>query len=522
MKQIHSRHPLILAFGVALSAGLACSGTRGRANAPAPSGALPTAAGAPLSRAANAWVDRTLAGLTLRDQVAQMVMVWVLGDYASTTDADFANARRLVAEERIGGIVMSLGSPIEVAAKVNELQRSARIPLLISSDLEPGLGRLEGGTFAPTQYTGGSATILPNAMAIGATGDATLAEAAGRVTGAEARAVGIHLVFAPVVDVNNNPANPVINTRSFGEDAAEVSRLSVAFVRGMQSAGIAATAKHFPGHGDTETDSHLALPVVRSDRARLDAVELAPFRATINAGIAGVMSAHVALPAIARDSIPATLAPAIMTGLLRDTLGFRGLTLTDALTMQGIGQGYDVEQSAVLSVKAGSDIMLMPSDVPRAIGAVVRAVEQGVIPRAAISAAVRRQLVLKVQTGAVARPVVPLDSLRMIVGSAEHRGIAAEIGKRAVTLLRDRDALIPLRPGQLTLAITYGVESDLLAGREFTTALRAGIGAIRTARVSPSTQRSQLDSLLRPNERLVVYTMVRTYEGEGRSALAPA
>ena len=340
---------------------------------------------------------------------------------------------------------MSLGSPIEVVAKVNDLQRATRVPLLVASDLEPGLGRLEGGAFAPNVYTGGSATILPNAMAIGATGSEANAEQAGRITGEEARAIGIHLVFAPVVDVNNNPANPVINTRSFGEDPATVARLSAAFVRGMQSAGVAATAKHFPGHGDTDTDSHLALPIVRADRARLADVELLPFRAAIAAGIAGVMSAHIALPAISHDSVPATLAAPIMSGLLRDTLQFAGLAITDALSMQGIGKGYDVEQSAVLAVQAGADILLKPTDTRRAIDAVVAAVERGAIAPARIDASVRRILEMKARTGAVRRPIVALDSLRTIVGSAAHWTAARRIAQEGVTLLRDERSLVPMR-----------------------------------------------------------------------------
>ncbi len=466
-------------------------------------------------------MDRTLASLSLRDRVAQMVMVWVLGDYTSTTDPSYAEALAWVENDHVGGIVMSLGSPIEVAAKVNDLQRASRIPLLVASDLEPGLGRLEGGAFAPSQYTAGSATILPNAMAIGASGREANAEEAGRITGREARAVGIHLVFAPVVDVNNNPANPVINTRSFGEDPAAVSRLSAAFVRGMQSVGVAATAKHFPGHGDTDTDSHLALPFIRSDRAQLEAVELAPFRAAIGAGIAGVMSAHIALPTISRDSVPATLAPAIMTGLLRDTLGFDGLSVTDALTMQGIGKGYDVDRSAVLSVLAGSDILLMPTNTTRAIDAVVAAVGRGEISEARINASVRRILEVKARTGAVRRPLVPLDSLRAVVGSATHREAALRIAQEGVTLLRDERSLVPLSAGQPTVIVSYAGEQDVMAGREFAAEFRRTIPGARMVRVTPVTARPQLDSIARNSERVVVHTLVRTVEGEGRFALSP-
>ncbi|MEA3245340.1 MAG: glycoside hydrolase family 3 N-terminal domain-containing protein, partial [Gemmatimonadota bacterium] len=481
----------------------------------------PVAPDTPLDRRSRRWVDETLARLSLRDRVAQLVMVWVLGDYTSTTDSAYAQARAWVADDHVGGVVMSLGSPVEVAAKVNDLQRAARVPLLVASDLEPGLGRLEGGVFAPSLYTGGSATVLPSAMAIGATGDVANAEDAGRITGEEARAIGIHLVFAPVVDVNNNPANPVINTRSFGEDPASVARMSAAFVRGMQSAGVAATAKHFPGHGDTDTDSHLALPVVRSDRARLDAVELAPFRAAIAAGIAGVMSAHIALPAVSHDSVPATLAPGIMHGLLRDTLGFHGLSVTDALTMQGIGQGYSTEQSAVLALKAGSDILLMPTDTKRAIDAVVVAVERGEITRARVDSSVRRVLEYKARTGAAWRPVVPLDSLRTVVGSGAHRDVARRIAAAAVTLLRDEGSVVPVRGDVPAVVVSYAGEQDILAGREFAAEVRRGLRNARVVRVTPATARPQLDSIVRPGERVIVHTLVRTVEGEGRFALAP-
>ena len=478
---------------------------------------------APLNDAARRWVEQTINSLSLRQRVAQLVMIWSLGDYASTTDSAFAAVARQITEDRVGGVVMSLGSPIEVAAKVNEYQRLAAprgVPLLVASDLEPGLGRLEGGTFAPTLYTGGSATILPSNMAIGATGREANAEEAGRITAREARAIGIHMVFAPVVDVNNNPANPVINTRSFGEDPAAVAKFAAAFVRGVQAEGVAATAKHFPGHGDTDTDSHLALPVVHSDRARLDSVELVPFRAAIGAGIAGVMTAHIALPAIGHDTVPATLVAGIMSGLLRDTLGFRGLTFTDALDMKGVGKGYSIEQSAVLALEAGADILLMPSDTRRAIDAVVTAVEKGEIPRARIEASLRRLLELKLRTGAVQHPIVRLDSLRDVVGATVHRDASRRIAQQAITLLRDTRSLVPVHDDVPTVMLAYAGEMDIEAGRVFAAELRRAVPRARVARITPLTSRAQLDSIVRPNERVVVSTHVRTVEGEGRFAVA--
>ncbi|MCU0633538.1 MAG: hypothetical protein MUE41_01590, partial [Gemmatimonadaceae bacterium] len=329
---------------------------------PAPARATAIGFGTPMTSTQRDWIDSTLSTMSLRERVGQMVMVWVLGDYASSDDTSASRAAEAVTRDAVGGIVMSLGSPIEVAAKVNWLQRKAKVPLLVGSDVEPGLGRLEGGYFAPQLWSAGAATVLPSNMAIGATGRDTNAFEAGRITGIESRAIGIHVAFAPTVDVNNNPSNPVINTRSFGEDPAAVARMGAAFVRGVQSVGVAATIKHFPGHGDTDVDSHLGLPVLGIDRTRFATTELVPFRAAIAAGAASIMTAHIALPRITGDSLPATLSPRIMTTLLRDSLRFGGVAFTDALTMDGVARGYGVAESAVRAIEAGDDVLLMPVD----------------------------------------------------------------------------------------------------------------------------------------------------------------
>lgn len=474
-----------------------------------------------LSPAAQRWIDRTLAAMPLRDQVAQMVMIWVLGDYTSTTDSSYILALDGVREHKVGGVIMSLGSPIEVAEKVNALQRAAAVPLLVASDVEPGLGRLEGGVFAPGSLLAGSATVLPSNMAIGATRRLEHARAVGHITGEESRAVGIHLAFAPTADVNNNPSNPVINVRSFGEDPLLVAAMTAAFVEGVQEAGVAATLKHFPGHGDTDVDSHNALPVIRASRERLDAIELVPFRAAIDAGVAAVMSAHIALPRITRDSVPATLTPSILTGLLRDTLGFQGLVLTDAMDMRGVANGYGVPESSVLAVQAGADVLLMPPNVPLAISAVVEAVERGAIPRARIEASVRRILELKLRTGAIQRPLVPLDSLRDVVGQRAHRERAQVIAQDAITLLRDERRQLPLATAQSHLVLTYASDNDITAGRWFQSEVRGALLTSHAARITPSTPRARLDSLARStSDPIVLATFVRTIEGEGRFAVA--
>jgi beta-N-acetylhexosaminidase len=531
--------PLALG-GAALGAVLAGCARPAPAGAPVPAapaaGALPPAptTGAftrALTDAERAWVDRTMAALPLRDRVAQLVTVWVLGDYVNAEDPTFVRVREWIAQEHVGGVIMSLGSPLEVAAKVNSMQRlalaqPARIPLLVSSDLEPGLGRFEGGTFLPVNaawLSAGTATVLPTNMAIGAAGRPEDARAVGSVIGREARAAGIHVVFAPTVDVNNNPGNPVINVRSFGEDPAAVARLSAAFVTGLQNEGVAGVAKHFPGHGDTDTDSHNALPVIRSDLARFQSVELVPFRAAAQAGIVGMMSAHIALPAIQGDpTTPATLAPRIMTGLLRDSVKFTGTVFTDAMTMEGVGAGYPIERSCPLAVQAGNDVLLMPSDVRRCVDAVVASVGRGEIAAARIDASLRRVLELKVRAGAVSRPIVDLEALRATVGAPAHWNMARGVAERAVTLLRDSAGLVPMAATATTTAIVYAPETEAVAGMSFVAELRAGAKTVRDARITPRSSVAALDSLAQQaaaSDRIVVMTYTRTLEGSGRLAI---
>jgi beta-N-acetylhexosaminidase len=476
----------------------------------------------PLTGAQQRWVDNTLASLSLRERVGQMVMVWVLGDYTSNGDSSFAEVRRWIEQDHVGGVSMSLGTPIEVAAKINSMQRLSRVPLLTSADLEPGLGRLEGGVFTHYLMDAGSATIFPSNMAIAATGRDEDAHDVARAIGAEARAVGIQIDFAPVVDVNNNPNNPVINTRSFGENAARVARLSELFVHGLEESGAVATAKHFPGHGDTDVDSHVGLPIVTATMSRLDSVELVPFRAAIRAGAGLVMTAHIALPAVNGDSTtPATLAPRIITGLLRDSLGFGGIAITDAMTMEGVGKGYTTEQSSVLAVQAGADVLLKPSDPTRAINAVVAAVERGEIRRARIDSAARHILALKARVGLDRDRYVDLEALRDVVGSPAHRALAADVAQRAITLLRDKDALVPMRTGR-ALVVQYAPETELKAGRVFGPTFLAALPQSRVLDISPSVSRAQLDSIAalgQGMDRIVVAAYVRRIEGQGRFAV---
>ncbi len=443
------------------------------------------------------WVDSTLATLSLRQKVAQMLMPWVLGDYTALNTDEFNHIRDLVQTQEVGGIVMSLGAPLEFAQKVNTMQALARVPLLISSDVEHGAAmRLTAGWALPYQIQLGHATEFPAPMAFGAADDEKLAYDLGRVTALESRAAGIHVGFAPVVDVNINPANPIINTRSFGADPKLVSRMAAADIRGMQEAGLQATAKHFPGHGDVSTDSHLGLPILTISRARADSVELVPYRAVIAAGVSSIMSAHIAFPAMTGDTVPATLTPKLLTGLLRQDLAFKGLVYTDALDMGGIVTRYGPAQAAVLAVQAGADVLLMPPDVPAALNAVVAAVESGQIPQARIDASVRRILEAKAQAGLDRSRFVDLNVIPQVIGIPAHLAVAQQAAEKGLTVGEDRAHLLPVLPGKRVLSIVYSDDDDPIDGQTFQGQLRQRLRTVTTAYVDTRSPQAKLDSLL--------------------------
>ncbi len=461
-------------------------------------------------------VESLLAGLSVRDRIAQLVMPWIPGSYAAYDDDGFTRAERWVDSLHVGGIIVSIGSPLDVAAKLNRLQLRSPLPLLVGSDFEGGTSlRLTGGTLFP-----------PN-MGVGATGSDTAAYDIGRITALEGRAVGVHLAFAPVADVNNNPANPIINTRAFGEDPAEVGRLVAAQVRGLQEHGMLATAKHFPGHGDTGTDSHLALPVIGSSWARLDSVELVPFRAAIAAGVDVVMSAHIALPGIDPGEVrPGTVAPNILTGVLRDSLGFRGMIVTDALNMAGVADAYGTE-AGVRAFLAGADLLLQPADPRTAIDAMVRAVERGEISAERLDRSVRRVLEAKRRLGLLARRTVPLDSIPAVVGSAAFHADAARIAARSIVMVKDSGGVVhglPRARLPLTL-VTYAEEDNRAVGNALAAELRALGFAVTLARLWPASGAGSYDSAaaaLRRNPVALFATADRPIAGRGAIGLPAA
>jgi beta-N-acetylhexosaminidase len=448
-----------------------------------------SAGAAPDLRAANhsAWTDSVLATMSLRQKVAQMVWPFMLGDYAATDAASWTQLERLVTQEQVGGFIVSVGSPLDIATKINALQRASRVPLLFSADFETGAGfRVRGGYFVPNAIDLGGATVFPLQMALGAARDTALAYDVGRITALEGRALGIHVSFGPVLDVNNNPANPVIGARSFSEDPRLTAQLGAALIRGVQDHGMFATGKHFPGHGDTETNSHLELSTVTASRVRLDSVELVPFRAAIAAGIGAIMTYHGILPALDSTGLPATLSPRVLTGLLRDSLGYGGVLVTDAMDMAGVLRQFGAAEAARRAVGAGADVLLMPSDVPGTIDAVVGAVREGRYPESRIDSSVRRLLGWKRRFGLDRVRLVSLDSVRAIVGDTAHTAVARRVAERGVVLVKDSTRTVPLtaRRSARVLSITYGRRTDLGAGVGFSAEMRRAYDSLRTEFVS--------------------------------------
>jgi beta-N-acetylhexosaminidase len=399
-----------------------------------------------LDRDREKWAEKTLHKLSPEEKVGQLFMVWVRAEFLNVNDPEYLRLRESLSRYHLGGFAMTVrwdppflyrNQPYEAAELLNRLQQDSALPLLIAADFERGVTmRLHG------------ATEFPHAMAFGAAGKLEYAEAFGRITAQEARAIGVHWNFFPDADVNSNPANPIINTRSFGEDPQQVGDLVTAYIRGARANGMLTTVKHFPGHGDTATDSHLGVAQVTGDMARLKSVELPPFREAIEAGVDSVMVAHVSVPAL--DSDPnhvATTSPAIVTELLKNQLGFKGIVVTDALDMASLTRlyGAHIGRAAVDAFKAGNDVLLIPADLDASYRAMLEAVRSGEIPPAQLNASVLKILKAKASLTLNRTRVVNVEALSTVVGKPENLAIGQQIADDAVTLVRDNGKVLPLK-----------------------------------------------------------------------------
>ena len=410
-----------------------------------------------LDRAGEKWAEQTLRRLSTEEKVGQLFVVWVRAKFLNVEAPEYLQLRDDIRKYHLGGLTMTVpwdppflyrSQPYEAAELLNRLQQDSKLPLLIAADFERGVTmRLHG------------ATEFPHAMAFGAAGKLEYANAFGRITAQEARAIGVHWNFFPDADVNSNPANPIINTRSFGEDPQQVGDLVDAYIRGARANGMMTTVKHFPGHGDTATDSHLGVAQVTGNLARLKSLELPPFQRAIEAGVDSVMVAHVSIPALDPDpNHVATTSPAIVTGLLKDQLGFKGIVITDALDMAGLTRLYaaHVGRAAVDAFKAGNDVLLIPADLDASYRAMLEAVRSGEIPQTHLDASVLKILKAKASLNLHKTRLVNIEALSTLLGKPENLALGQQIADDSITLVRDNGKLLPLKSsGTATATLPY-------------------------------------------------------------------
>jgi beta-N-acetylhexosaminidase len=489
------------------------------------------------------WADKELRRMSLDEKIGQLIYVAVNATFLNQDSDAFKALRHQVEDNHVGGIILFRGPVYESVVLMNRMQNLARYPLLISADLEAGSGM----RFEDT-------VNLPWNMAVGATNNPDYARRQGALTAREARALGVQQIYAPVADVNNNAANPVINVRSYGEDPVAVGRLVAAFVEGAQSNGVIATAKHFPGHGDTATDSHRGLPEIDVSRERLNAIELVPFRAAVQSGVGSVMTGHIGMPqvdptavtplprdvklkpidtdedgevVVEKGTMPTTLSP-VMNGILRHDLGFDGLIVTDAMSMSGLTLYFTQEEASVRALEAGADLLLKPADPDAAFRGVREAVMKGRMTERRIDESARRVLAAKYDLGLVKQRITPLDAIDRSVAGRESIELAREIAEHAITLVRNDDNLVPLNSLKpeahiFNLAITNG-DDRLWIANAFVSAIARSERKIETLVLDDRSSDAEVQKALERANRadLVIaslYGRVRT--GQARSVGLP-
>jgi len=477
-----------------------------------------------LSTGAKQWVEATVRKMSVDEKIGQLLFTTYHGRFTATDSPEYRQMMHDVQALHAGGfIVVTEGSPLGIvksqayptAVLANQLQTKSKLPLLIGADFERGTAmRLDEGTSFPT------------AMALAAAGNPQDAYVMGKITALEGRAVGVPWIYAPDADVNNNPQNPIINTRAFGEDPARVAEYVKAFIRGVQENGGLATAKHFPGHGDTASDSHIDLPVIRADRRRLKDLELVPFQAAISAGVGSVMTGHLAVPALEPDpDTPATLSPYILNELLRRELGFEGLIVTDAMNMGGVTVRYAPGDAAVRAFLAGADALLMPPVPDAAFEALQGAVQSGEISRERLDRSVRHILEAKARLGLHQNRLVDVSALNQRLASMRWQEEAQDISDRGVTLLRDRGQRLPLDATKPKRALLLSLYSDPepYPGEDLERELRWRFDSLTTLRADSRFVRANLLRLPSPDsyDVALLALFVRVSDRKGNVAVPP-
>jgi beta-N-acetylhexosaminidase len=425
------------------------------------------------------WTKKTLDKMTLEEKIGQMVACRYSGNFVNRNSGYFQNLKTMIVDYKIGGIIIFGGDVYESAILTNRFQELAKIPLLVASDFERGVGNQIDG-----------ATLFPPIMALGAADSEDLAYEMGKITAKEGRALGIHMTYAPVVDVNINPDNPIINVRSVGEEPELVSRIAEAFIKGCQDFGLIATAKHFPGHGDTDLDSHSVLATIEGDRDRLNKVELYPFQRAVDAGVQAIMTAHLRIPALdPTPDLPATLSYPIMTDLLRKEMGFKGLIVTDSMGMGGVTTLYTPEDAGLRAVKAGVDMLLLPPTPKQVIQSLIQAVKSGEIAESRIDKSVKRILEAKARLGLHQKKLVDVEALDRKIGLQAYLDQAEKTFDSSMTLVQNEGDVVPLPAGFQNMAV-FALSSDpggYFAGQTFVREMKKRVPQAMEFYAEPST-----------------------------------
>ena len=478
---------------------------------------VPAPASTPRLAAPDAgWVARTLKKMTVEEKVGQLVSCRFAGGFRNADSAYIRELNDLVAKSGIGGLILFGGEVYETAELTNAFQKLAKVPLLIASDFERGAGN---------QVTG--ATLFPPLMSLGAAGSEELAYEMGRVTALEGRAMGVHMTYAPVVDVNVNPGNPIINTRAVGADPGLVGRIATAFIRGAQENGMIATAKHFPGHGDTTQDSHSLMPTIEAGLERLEKVELPPFKEAVDAGVRAVMTAHLHVPALdPTPGLPATLSAPILTGLLRGKMGFRGLIVTDALEMAGVTNAFTTEEASLEAVLAGVDQLLLPPEPAKVIACLAGAVRDGRLPIGRLDDSVRRILEAKAALGLPKDRFVRVEELRRRIAPGAFLEQAFKTFESATTLVKNEGGAVPIAAtgGEIAVLSLSSDLGDYFAGRAFVSAMRTRFPAAAAFYADGDTGRETLDEAFAGASgaaTVVLGLFSRVSAGKGSADLEP-
>ena len=502
-------------LGALLTIGL-CGCWTASAVAPAKRKTPPRAAPAKSLPVAQRW----LKSLDLHDEVAQLIVMPCYGEAFNVRSKTFRQYQHLIRDVHVGGMIVlghiQYGSirnaePYAMAALFNRFQGLASIPLLIGGDFERGASMRVNST-----------TAWPYNMAFAAGRDLEASRLEGAATAKEARAMGVNWIFAPVADVNNNPSNPIINIRSYGENAKEVAAHVQAYIEGAhlnQRQPVLVTVKHFPGHGDTAQDSHIGMARLEASRERINEVELLPFRAAIEKGVDAVMTAHMAVPALEPEDIPATVSAKILTGILREQLKFDGLIVTDAMNMQGLSQMFNNKEAAVRSIEAGADVLLIPNNAEEAIAGVMAAVASGRISKQRLDRSVLKILNAKAKLGLDKVKTVDLKALGDLIGAPEDEEIAQKVADRAVTLLKDQKDMLPLRNAESATLLILAESRNGQQGRHLMEEVKKRAPRMNVVLLDPSMSKEALDEVAKAtvgSSAVIVaaYVTVNAYRGD--------